>query len=316
MGGNGPGGAGPGAAIVGGGGGPLGQNFHIWQGHVHLHGPMPGHGHGHGHGHDQANDPPLLTPAIPHHGNAHPTQNAGEPPPNAGNPAPPPNFLGFPFPFPLDNLNGDNDNDDNDIPGVGPANPPNPDLNPDPNSPSLVSSFPSTLSILHLPQLSPAGLREIVERCEGIQVLGIVIGNAFASPAPVKASRMTSRIEGHAANSGVRPEVSVLAGILSRARALRELIIDTSGTDISGNGTGAGTDARAGGSHGASFRALLTPLAVRMLMRESLCLRRIVGEGRVWEVRFCFVSVDIAAVIAHYGSAFLDLVPYAHSIVA
>lgn len=292
-GGNALGGAGPGAAGAGGEGGPLGQNFHVFQSHVHLH----GHGHGHGHGNDQVNDPPLLTPAVPHHGNANPTQNAGGPLPNPGNPAPPLDFLGFPFPFPLGNLNGNNNNDNNnDPPGAGPANPPNPDVNPDLNLPSLLSSFPSTLSTLHLPQISPAGLKEVVERCEGIQVLGIVIGDTFASPTSVKASKKTSRINGHPTKSGVRPEVTVLAAILARARALRVLIIDTSGTDTSGSSAGAGSDTRAGGSHGTSLRggALLTPLAVRTLMRESPSLRRIVGEGRVWQVRFRFISNDVA----------------------
>lgn len=167
--------------------------------------------------------------------------------------------------------------------------------------PSLLSSFPSTLSVLHLPQISPAGLREVVDRCEGIQVLGVVVGNAFSSPASVKpgktTGRPTGRFKGHPARSSVRPEVSVLAGILSRARALRELIIDTSAADFYyANSTSPGLSAGAGGSHGAPFAgyALLTPLSVRMLMRESPLLRRIVGEGRVWEVRFCFVSAVIA----------------------
>lgn len=157
-----------------------------------------------------------------------------------------------------------------------------------------------------------------MERCEGIRILGIVIGNTFASPTPVKASKMAPRVKGHATKSGIRPEVSVLAGILSRARVLRELIIDASSTDISGSSSGAGTDSRAGGSHGASFGggALFTPLGVRMLMRESPCLRRIVSEGRVWQVRCCFISDDMAIAIADYGCAFLDLVLYAHPIVA
>ena len=132
-----------------------------------------------------------------------------------------------------------------------------------------------------------------MDRCEGIRVLGIVIGNAFrnafALPTPTQPSKTagqsTSRHKGRAAKSGTRPEVSVLAGVLSHARALRELIIDTSPTDIAGAGAGPGTGETQGTSSGSY--ALLTPVAVRTLMRESPFLRRIVGEGRVWEV--CFV---------------------------
>ena len=132
-----------------------------------------------------------------------------------------------------------------------------------------------------------------MDRCEGVQVLGVVIGSGFSSPASAKPSKTTGRSKGHAARSGVRPEVSVLTGILSRARALRELIIDTSAAEFYGNSTGPGPSAPAGGSHGAPFAgyALLTPLSVRLLMRESPLLRRIVGEGRVWEVRFRFLSL-------------------------
>ncbi|KAF8128660.1 hypothetical protein EV363DRAFT_1451638 [Boletus edulis] len=270
-GGNAPGGPPPAAA---------GGGVNVWQ-HIQLHGPAPGHGHGHGHGND---DPPLLTPPVPHHGNAHPNPNPGAPPPI---PALPTTVFGFAFP--LGNPNGNNNNNNNNPPGGGPPNPLNPYI-PDSNSPSLVSSLPSTLSTLHLPQISPAGLRDVVDRCQDIQLLGIVIGNAFASPASAKPSKMTGRSPGrskrHAANSGVvRPEVSILAGVLSRARALRELIMDTSPTDIVGNGNGVSTVAGPGGSHGTSSGgyALLTPTAVRMLMRDSPLLRRIVAEGRVWE---------------------------------
>ncbi|KAN0094643.1 hypothetical protein V8E55_002930 [Tylopilus felleus] len=305
-GGNGPDGPPPpGAGAGGGGNGPFGPNFHVFGGHVHV----PGHGHGHGHGNDHANDPPLLTPAVPHHGNAHPNPNPNPPQPNPGNPALP---TVFGFTFPLGNLNG---NGNNGPPGAGPPNPPNLDTNPDPMTPSLVSSLPSTLSILHLPQISPVGLREVVDRCEGIQVLGIVIGNAFASPASAKLGKTPNRFPGRvtggarAPKSSIRPEVGVLADILSRARVLRELIIDTSPTEIVGNSTGTG----AGGRHGASSSscALLTPHDVRMLMRESPLLRRIVGEGRVWEsntptptspVPFphC-LPIELALSRAHYG---------------
>lgn len=186
------------------------------------------------------------------------------------------------FGFSLGNLNGNNNNDDDDLPGPGPPNP---------DAPSLVASLPSTLSVLHLPLISPAGLKEVVERCEDIQVLGLIIGSAFSSPASVKTSKTNTRSAArsaarlkHATIPGIRSEVSVLAGILARARALQELIIDTSSLD---NAHNTATDPRTDGSHGA-FRgtALLTPVGVRMLMRESPFLRRIVGEGRVWEVRF------------------------------
>jgi hypothetical protein len=167
--------------------------------------------------------------------------------------------------------------------------------------PSLVSSFPSTLSILHLPQISPLGLRELLDRCEGIRVLGVVVGNAFSSSVPTRPNKVTGRpIKVHPTRSGIRPEVSVLADILSRARALRELIIDTSAADFYyADSTGPGTSAAAGGSHGGPFAgyALLAPLSVRLLMRESPLLRRIVGEGRVWEVRFHFLSAVIAPTI-------------------
>ncbi|KAF8558700.1 hypothetical protein OG21DRAFT_1519769 [Imleria badia] len=245
-------------------------------------------GHGHGHELDQLNDPPLLSPAIHHHGNVHPNTYPAAPPPNQANPSFPPNGFGFSFSLGNPNSNNNNDNDNDGPPGAGPPNPPNPDFNLDPSSPSLVSSFPPTLSILHLPQISPTGLKEVVDRCEGIQVLGIVIGNAFAntsafplptSPKPSKTTgQSTARSKGGAARSGTRPEVSVLAGILSRARVLRELIIDTSPADIVGMGTSPGGTGMSSGGY-----ALLTPVAVRMLMRESLLLRRIVGEGRVWE---------------------------------
>ena len=264
---DGPAPAGPG----GGGGGPLGQNFHVWQGHVHY-----------GLANGQVNDPPLLSPPHPY-GNPHPNQNPVVPPPFPGNP----NMFGFPFPFFIGNPNGNN----NDPPDAGPPNLPNPDVDHDPNSPSLVSSLPSTLSILHLPQISPAGLREVVDRCQGIQVLGIVVGNAFSSPGSAKPSKLPgrsiNRFKGHAARSDVRTEVSVLAAILARARALQELIIDTSAADFAVNNSG---PAGAGASHSAPFTgyALLTPVSTRLLMRESRFLRRIVGEGRVWEVRFSF----------------------------
>ena len=134
-------------------------------------------------------------------------------------------------------------------------------------------------------------------------MLGIVIGNAFASPASAKLGKTPNRFSGRvtggarAPKSSIRPEVGVLADILSRARVLRELIIDTSPTEIVGNSTGTG----AGGRHGASSSscALLTPHDVRMLMRESPLLRRIVGEGRVWEVCFRFTSDDVSLLTLH-----------------
>lgn len=125
-------------------------------------------------------------------------------------------------------------------------------------------------------------------------MLGIVVGNAFSSPDSAKPSKLTgrsiNRFKGHTSKSGVRTEVNVLAGILSCARALQELIIDTSAADFALNNSAHGMGAGAGTSHTAPFAgyALLTPASVRLLMRESPFLRRIVGEGRVWEVRFSF----------------------------
>ncbi|KAG9308353.1 hypothetical protein JVU11DRAFT_12119 [Chiua virens] len=240
----------------------------------------PGHGHPHGNGNGN-NHLPLLSTPVTHHGSGQPNQNA--PPHNLGNQGNPPHVFG-PFTFPLGNLNGNNDDDDDD--GAGPQNPPDPDHIPDPNLPCLLSSLPSTLSILHLPQISPAALKEIVDHCEGLEVLGVVIGTAFASQASIKANKISSRSGGrssgrfkYAAVPGVRPEISVLASILSCAKVLRELILDTSATDLGGDSS---PDGRGGGSHGPSG-TLLTATSIRMLMRESPLLRRIVGEGRVWE---------------------------------
>lgn len=240
---------------------------------------MPG-AQGHAHGNNQANDPPLLTPAVPH-GNAHPNPN---PAPNLGHP--PPNIFGLHIPFPLGNHNGNNN-----PPGGGPPNPPNPD--PDPNSPSLIDSLPLTLSTLHIPQITPAGLREVVDRCQGIQLLGIVMGPAFAAQASVRPGKTTGRIpgrsKGRASSTLIRSEVNVLSDILARAKTLRELIIDASPAVFAANATDTGVGA---GAPQVTAYALLTPAAVRMLMHESPLLRRIVAEGRVWEVRLRVASDD------------------------
>lgn len=125
--------------------------------------------------------------------------------------------------------------------------------------------------------ISPGALKEVVERCRDIQLLGIVLGPGFASPS--KPGRVRPKPHSPA---GVRPEITLLTTILTRARALRELILDTSIADIAG--------ADPGRDPHEAFRisALLTPAAVRTLMREVPLLRRIVGEGRVWEVRIVF----------------------------
>ncbi|KAF9224869.1 hypothetical protein BS17DRAFT_779199 [Gyrodon lividus] len=294
--------------------GPFGPNFHIVHGHMHMHGHGPGHGQG-----NEAPPLPLLTPPFPVGPILNPNTGpdlAANPP---NNPIPPPafNLFGFPFAFPHPNNNNDNNNNDNPIlnpaPNFDPPYPGPADPHPDP-PPTLAASLSPTLTSLHLPQLSPAALQDIVKRCEELCVLGIALGAGFNPPPP---SRSTGRRGGigrmggagrEQAGTGVRQEIRTLAGILSHAKELRELILDTAGSSDSASATtrigavlGAGADADAdsdaeGGAGartlgasrgmrgaGQMSKALLTPAAIRALVREAPMLRRVVGEGRVWE---------------------------------
>ncbi|KAF8836995.1 hypothetical protein BDN67DRAFT_936054 [Paxillus ammoniavirescens] len=312
----------PGGGAGGAGGpfGPLGPNFHfVHHGHMHMHGHGPGQGHGHGPGpgHGQGNEPPplplLTVPALVGQ-NQHPNANLGPDlppanpatnPPNPPNPNPAPGFniFGFPFTFLPNNPNpvpAPNPNPPHPVPAVS-----HPDTDPH-APPTLVASLPPTLTFLHLPQLSPAALTDIVKRCEELSVLGMATGGGFSSSPSARRGGVgavggTGR---ERAGTGLNREIRTLAGILSGAKKLREIILDTSGSldrtgaaASTGAGIGGGADVDAEGGAGTRILngsrgtgrggqrggMLLTSAAVRMLMKEAPMLRRIVGEGRVWE---------------------------------
>ncbi|KAH7883008.1 hypothetical protein F5I97DRAFT_1930608 [Phlebopus sp. FC_14] len=186
---------------------------------------------------------------------------------------------------------------------------------PDPLS-ALISTLPRTLTSLHLPPVSPQALKEIVARCECLRVLGFGLGAGFSTPSPGSrpsggANRRGSSGGSKPATGGidhggiigvgsvgapVRPEIRTLSAISSHARGLRILILDTSvshsslmeaegghapghtggGIDGGGGRTETGSMSRRGGT-------LLSAAAVRELMKEAPRLRRVVGEGRIWQ---------------------------------
>ncbi|KIK97307.1 hypothetical protein PAXRUDRAFT_825067 [Paxillus rubicundulus Ve08.2h10] len=296
---------GGGAGGAGGAFAPFGPNFHV----VHHHGHMHGHGPGHGQGNEPPPLPLLTAPALVGP-NQHPDANPGpnippaDPVTNPPNPNPVPGFniFGFPFTFLPNNPNPVPAPDPN-LPHPVPADP-HPD--PDPHAPpTLVASLPPTLTSLHLPQLSPAALTDIVKRCEELGVLGMATGSGFSSSPSARRGGVgvVGGVGRERAGTGVKQEIRTLADILSGAKELREIILDTSGSldrasaTASGAGIGGGADVDAEGGAGARILngsrgmgrggqrsgALLTSAAVRMLMKEAPMLRRVVGEGRVWE---------------------------------
>ncbi|KIJ63567.1 hypothetical protein HYDPIDRAFT_40977 [Hydnomerulius pinastri MD-312] len=339
-------------------------HFHVnVNGHVHPHPHAHGQGQGQGNAPPPPLPFPLVpagaNPNPNPNPNAPPANPFFNPPPNAPNNAPPngapapapgpnannlPPFnpfnpLGFAFQIPIGNpnpnaINGNNlpHHPLNPFPPPNNLNANNPNANPNANPngnadeppPPLAPALPPTLRTLHLPQLSPTALRDIVERCEGLEVLGLAMGGGFSTPSPLPSGTGTGRRGGrgsvgvgrlggsggiggigNTAATSTKQEIRTLGSILSNAKGLRELVIDTAGSasgmysDSSSSagvdGAGGGAGAGGAGGQGAGGRTargmavgprggtLLTPTAVRALMREAPILRRIVGEGRVWE---------------------------------